>query len=115
MENLTAETFKEKVFDYTTGTEFSFKGSKPAVIDFYADWCGPCKMLSPILEALSTEYPNVDFYKINTEDEVELAATFGIRSIPTLLFLPVNGEPRMSVGAMPKEGFVKAFNELFGI
>lgn len=103
MENLTVETFKEKVFDYTLSEEWSFKGEKPAIIDFYADWCNPCKVVAPILEELSSEYPNVDFYKINTEEQPELAATFGIQSIPSILFIPVTGHPQMVLGAIPKE------------
>jgi thioredoxin 1 len=115
MENLTVETFKEKVFDYTAGGEWSFKGSKPAIIDFYADWCGPCKMVGPILEELSTEYPGIDFYKIDTEAENELAATFGIRSIPSILFIPLTGQPQMSMGALPKETFKRAISDVLGL
>jgi len=112
MENLTKETFKEKVFDYTQNTEWSFNGQKPAVIDFYADWCQPCKTLTPIVEELSKEYEDIDFYKINTEEESELAAVFGIRSIPSLLFIPLNNQPQMAVGALPKETFIRAINEI---
>lgn len=115
MENLTVETFKEKVFDYTQNTEWSFKGEKPAIIDFYADWCQPCKMVAPILEELDAEYPSIDFYKINTEEQNELAATFGIRSIPSILFIPVGGQPQMAMGAFPKETFKKAIKDIFGI
>ena len=112
MENLTVETFKEKVFDYTQGTEWSFKGEKPAIIDFYADWCAPCKMVAPILEELSTEFPGVDFYKVNTENEQELAAVFGIQSIPSILFIPVGSHPQMAMGALPKETFKQAITEI---
>lgn len=112
MENLTVETFKEKVFDYTNGDEWEFKGTKPAIIDFYADWCQPCKMVAPILEELSNEYENVDFYKVNTEEQVELAAVFGIRSIPSILFIPLEGQPQMAMGALPKETFKKAIAEI---
>lgn len=112
MENLTTETFKEKVFDYTLNNEWSFKGEKPAVIDFYADWCGPCKTVAPILEELDGEYENVDFYKINTEEQPELAATFGIRSIPSILFIPVVGHPQMALGAIPKETLKKAIDQI---
>jgi thioredoxin 1 len=115
MENLTVETFKEKVFDYTNGGEWSFKGSKPAIIDFYADWCGPCKMVGPILEELSTEYPGIDFYKIDTEVENELAAVFQIRSIPSILFIPTTGHPQMALGAHPKEKFKEIFKDIFGL
>lgn len=116
MEHLTKETFLSKVFDYENNTEWNFKGDKPAVIDFYADWCGPCKMVAPIMEELSKEYDGlVDIYKIDTEKEQELASVFGIRSIPSILFIPKNEQPRMSVGALPKDGFVKAFEEVFGV
>ncbi len=116
MEFLTKQAFLEKIFDYENKTEWEFKGERPAVIDFYADWCGPCKMLSPIMESLSKEYRGlIDIYKIDTEQEHELATVFGIRSIPSVLFVPVNDKPRMSVGAMQKEDYKKAFNEIFGI
>lgn len=116
MEHLDKQSFTEKVFDYQNETEWKFKGSRPAVIDFYAEWCGPCKMVSPIFEELSKEYDGkIDIYKINTENEQELSAMFGIRSIPSVLFIPVNEQPRMAVGAMPKEGYVKAFSDIFGI
>jgi len=113
MEHLTAETFKAKVFDYEKNKEWKFEGDKPAIIDFYADWCGPCKMVAPVLEELSNEYDGkVDIYKVDTEVEQELAAVFGIRSIPSILFIPKSGQPQMSAGAMPKEGFVQAINEI---
>lgn len=112
MENLTVETFKEKVFDFTEGQEWKFKGEKPAILDFYADWCGPCKMVAPILEEIDNEYEDIVVYKIDTEAESELAAVFGIRSIPSLLFIPLEGQPQMAVGALPKESLVKAINEV---
>ena len=115
MENLTVETFKEKVFDYVQNEEWSFKGEKPAIIDFYADWCQPCKTIAPILEELDTEFENVDFYKVNTEEQNELAATFGIQSIPSILFIPLDGMPQMALGALPKETFREAIGQvLFG-
>jgi thioredoxin 1 len=113
MEHLTKETFKSKVFDYEKNKEWKFEGKNPAIIDFYADWCGPCKMVAPVLEELSNEYDGkVDIYKVDTEVEQELAAVFGIRSIPSILFVPVSGQPQMSAGAMQKEGFVQAINEI---
>jgi thioredoxin len=113
MEHLTAETFKSKVFDYEKNKEWKFEGKNPAIIDFYADWCGPCKMVAPVLEDLSNEYDGkVDIYKVDTEVEQELAAVFGIRSIPSILFIPKTGQPQMSAGAMQKEGFVQAINEI---
>jgi len=115
MENLTVETFKEKIFDYTQQGDWSFKGTKPTIIDFYADWCGPCKTVAPILEELSTEYPNIDFYKLNTETQTEVAATFQIRIIPSILFIPVTGVPQMALGALPKEVFKTAIKEILGV
>jgi len=113
MEHLTVETFKTKVFDYEKNKEWKFEGDRPAIIDFYADWCGPCKMVAPVLEELSNEYDGkVDIYKVDTEVEQELASVFGIRSIPSILFIPKSGQPQMSAGAMPKEGFVQAINEI---
>jgi len=113
MENLTKDTFIEKVFDYENEKEWKFKGDKPAIIDFYADWCGPCKMVAPILEDLSTEYDGkVDIYKIDTEAQQELAAAFGIRSIPSILFIPMDEQPQMSMGALPKAAFEETIKEL---
>jgi len=101
---LTTQDFKDKIFNYDTSTEWKYKGSLPAVIDFYADWCGPCKMISPILEELSDEYAEqIIIYKVDTEKEMELSAVFGIQSIPNLLFIPVEGTPVMQPGALPKK------------
>ena len=102
-ENLTKETFLKKVFNFEENKEWKFEGNKPVLIDFYADWCGPCKTLAPILEQLSEEFEGkVDIYKIDTEAEQELAAAFGIRSIPSMLFCPMEGQPEMANGALPK-------------
>lgn len=103
---MTKEVFKEVFFDYTTEKEWNYKSDVPAIIDFYADWCGPCKMVSPILEELSEEYDGkLDIYKVDTEVEQELASVFGIRSIPSLLFVPTmdkNKQPMMQAGALMK-------------
>lgn len=116
IEFLTAETFKKKVFDYEKNTEWKFEGTKPALIDFYADWCGPCKMVAPILEELSKEYDGkIDIYKVDTEAQQELASVFGIRSIPSLLFVPKNDKPQMAMGALPKDSFKKAFKDVLGV
>ena len=113
MEHLTAAAFKEKVFNYEKEKEWKFAGDKPVIIDFYADWCGPCKIVAPILEELSREYDGkIQIYKVDTEKEQELASVFGIQSIPSILFIPMSGKPQMSVGALPKEGFVQAINEI---
>lgn len=98
------QMFLEKVFNYEKNKEWEFNGERPAVIDFYADWCGPCKMLAPVIEKLSREYAGeVDFYKIDTQKEMELAGAFGIQSIPSLLFIPAEGKPQMAQGALPEE------------
>ncbi|MCX7833559.1 MAG: thioredoxin [Ignavibacteria bacterium] len=113
MEYLTEQTFKEKVFNYDVNTEWKYEGDMPCIVDFYADWCGPCKMISPILEELATEYDGkIKIYKVDTDKEQNLAAIFGIRSIPSLLFIPKEGTPQMAVGAMSKDGFVQAINEI---
>ena len=112
VENLTEEKFKEKVFNYDKSKEWNYEGNLPAIVDFYADWCGPCKMIAPILEELSKEYEGkIKIYKINTEEERNLAASFGIMSIPTLLFVPKEGEPQQASGALPKEGFKKIIDD----
>jgi len=88
----------------------------PAIIDFYADWCGPCKMVGPVLEEIEKEYEGkVVIYKVNTAEQQELSGIFGIHSIPSILFIPKDDEPRMSVGAMPKEGFKKCLNDILKI
>ncbi|MFO7977143.1 MAG: thioredoxin [Bacteroidales bacterium] len=116
MEHLTKETFKTKVFDFEANKEWKFEGDKPCIIDFYADWCAPCKMVAPILEELSQEYEGkVDIYKIDTEKEQDLAAMFGIRSIPSILFVPVDAQPQMAAGALPKQTIVKAIEDVFAV
>ena len=101
---LTKADFLKKVVDYENNpTEWKYLGDKPAIIDFYADWCGPCKQVGPILEELAGEYEGkLYIYKINTDVEQELAGAFGIKSIPTLLFVPMNEQPQMAQGALPK-------------
>jgi thioredoxin len=99
---LTTQKFKEEIFDYTAEKDWNYKGDKPAIIDFYADWCGPCKMVAPILEELSNENPDVIIYKVDTEVEQELSAVFQIRSIPSILFIPKDRQPMMQAGALPK-------------
>ncbi len=100
---LTAEKFKENIFDYTKSKEWEFKGELPGIIDFYADWCGPCKMVAPVLEELSEAYNGkINIYKVDTEVEQELASVFGIKSIPSILFMPKGKQPMMQAGALPK-------------
>ena len=109
---MTAEDFREKVFDYTNEQEWKYKGQLPAIIDFYADWCGPCKAVAPVLEELSKEYEGkLQIYKIDTDREQELSMLFGIQSIPTLLFIPVEGSPMMQKGAIPKKAFQQVIEE----
>jgi len=116
LEHLTKETFKQKVFNFETNKEWKFEGDKPAIIDFYADWCAPCKIVAPILEELSQDFNGkVDIYKVNTEEERELSAMFGIQSIPSLLFIPKDGQPQMAMGALPKDTFVKAFKDVLNV
>jgi len=113
MEHLTKTTFLEKVFNFEENKEWKFEGKIPALIDFYADWCAPCKMIAPILEELSKEYAGkINIYKIDTESEQELAGVFGIRSIPSLLFCPVGDQPQMAAGALPKDSLIQAINEI---
>lgn len=104
--------FKKDVFDYTTEKEWNFKGELPAIIDFYADWCGPCKMVAPILEELSEEYKDkITIYKVDTEAEQELSAAFQIRSIPSMLFIPKGKQPMMQAGALPKESLIEVIEK----
>ena len=113
MEHLTKDTFKEKIFDFEKNTEWKYEGNLPCIIDFYADWCGPCKMIAPILEDLADEYKGkIIIYKVNTEEEQELAGMFGIKSIPSILFCPMTGQPQMAMGALPKKSFVDAINDI---
>ena len=103
-------TFINKIFDYKKNPKkWVYKGDKPAIIDFYADWCGPCKKVAPIMDELAKKYAGkVNFYKINTDDEKELSGSvFGIRSIPSILYIPVNGQRMMSTGLYPKSEYIK--------
>lgn len=116
MQNLTLQEFKNKIHDYETNKDWKFKGARPAIIDFYADWCGPCKRLTPIMNELSSEFAGkVDIYKVDTEAEQELAALFGIRSIPSILFIPMNEEPQMAQGALPKDTLVGAIENVLKV
>jgi thioredoxin len=116
VEFLTEQSFKEKVFNFEANKDWKFEGELPCMIDFYADWCSPCKMVAPILEELQTEYDGkINIYKINTEEERNLAAMFGIQSIPSLLFIPKEGQPQMAVGALPKETFKKAIADVLKV
>ena len=109
---ITTEQFRERIFDYTKEKEWSYKGEKPCVIDFYTTWCGPCKRLAPIMEEMSQQYcDRVVFYKADTERERELAYVFGISSIPQVLYIPAEGKPMLLKGLYPKEEIVKIIDE----
>ena len=111
-EQLTKETFLAKVFDYEKNKDWKFNGELPAIIDFWAPWCGPCRMVGPVLEELSEEYKGkINIYKVNTDEEQELGSVFGIRSIPSILFVPMEGQPKMAVGALPKESIKQAIDK----
>lgn len=115
-EHLTKETFKEKVFNYEEKKEWDYEGNLPCIIDFYADWCMPCKMIAPVLDEISEEYKDkLHVYKINTEKEQELAAAFGVQSIPSLLFVPTEGQPQMATGALPKESLEQAMKDVLNV
>ena len=108
------QMFLDKVFDYTTGaTEWKYKGDKPAVIDFYATWCGPCQMIAPILKDLAKEYgDSIIIYKVDTDKERELSGAMGIQSLPTIVFIPKSGQPQVIVGAVDKATFRRAIDEV---
>lgn len=108
--HLTKDEFIEKVYDYTISDKvLHYKGDKPAIIDFYANWCGPCRRLSPILEEIATEFKNdIYIYKVDTDKEPEIATKFGIRALPTLLFIPMEGDPKGNEGFLTKEQLYEA-------
>jgi thioredoxin 1 len=111
--HLTAQDFRDKVFNYETGSDWKYEGNLPAIVDFYADWCQPCKMVAPVLDDLSRDYSGkILIYKVDTEREQELASVFGIRSIPTILFIPKEGQPQAAMGALPRETFEKAIKDI---
>jgi thioredoxin len=115
-EQMTKETFLEKVFNFEENKEWKYEGEIPCIIDFYADWCGPCKMIAPLLELLSEEYEGkINIYKVDTEVEQELSAAFAIRSIPSMLFCPAEGEPQMAQGALPKQELERIIKDVLGV
>ena len=111
--HLTYKEFLKKIWDFEKSPNtFVYKGKLPAIVDFYADWCGPCRRVAPIMEKLAEEYDGkLLVYKINVDQEKELSATFNVKSIPMVLFIPMEGQPMMQVGALPEEGYRKVVEE----
>jgi thioredoxin 1 len=115
-ENLTTAAFKQKVFDFEKNTEWKYDGALPAIVDFWAEWCGPCKMLSPILEEIAKENEGkLNVYKVNADEEVDVAMAFGIQSIPSLIFIPLGEKPQKLVGAVPKHALMKTVREVLKV
>ncbi len=111
--NLTNDSFKNLVFNYEKNTEWKYEGTKPAIVDFYANWCAPCRQLSPLVEEIAKEYAGkIVVYKVDTDKEQKLTQSIGISGLPTLLFIPLKGKPQTSMGAIPKESLIKAVNEV---
>lgn len=117
VKKLNMESFKNRVHNFDKNkNEWKFEGDKPCIIDFYADWCQPCKMLAPILDDLSKEYDGkVDIYQVDTEEEQELSGAFGIRSIPSMLFVPMNEKPQMSAGLLDKKALGNVINDVLKV
>jgi thioredoxin 1 len=116
VESLTKDGFLQKVFDYKQNKEWKFEGKLPCIIDFYADWCAPCKIVEPILQELAQEYQGkLNIYRVDTQAQRELSAAFGIQSIPSILFVPLNDKPQMAVGALPKKTLKKAIKEVLKV
>lgn len=116
VKEITTDEFKEEIFDFSTEKEWKFKGDVPTIIDFHAEWCGPCKTLGPTLEEVEKDLDGqINVIKVNVEEQQELGAIFGIQSIPSLLFIPMEGAPQMAVGALPKDVVYNALNEICGI
>ena len=110
--NLTKADFLSKVYNYEKNTEWKYEGSKPCIIDLYANWCKPCRMVAPIVEEIANEYKDrIIVYKIDTDKERELFRFVGIETIPTFIFIPLEGKPAVARGAMPKEEFEKYINQ----
>jgi len=113
VEYLSYDTFLTKVWNFENNSqEWIYEGDVPCVIDFYADWCGPCKRVAPIMDDLAEKYNGkVKIYKINTDKEKQLSSAFGISSIPAVLFVPMKGKPMMQTGALPKDQYIKIIED----
>lgn len=116
MEKLTTEKFKEQIWDFEKEKEWKYKGKLPCILDFYADWCAPCKFTTPILEELNEKYKDkIEVFSIDVDQESELSKLFNIRSIPTFLFIPINDKPEIAVGGLPKNVFENAIRDVLKI
>jgi thioredoxin 1 len=112
-EHLDGLGFKKRVFDWDKNAEWKYEGELPAIVDFYAEWCGPCKMLGPVLEELSGKYEGrLNVFKVDIDKEPDLAGLFGVQSVPTLLFIPREGQPSIALGALPKPQLEKVIGEV---
>ncbi len=110
---INTQEFKDLVFNFSKNTEWKFDGKLPVLVDFFAEWCGPCKMIAPVLEKLAKEYEGkIHIYKVDTDKEPELSAVFGISSVPSLLFIPTDGQPQMNPGALPEPQLRKAIEDV---
>jgi thioredoxin 1 len=111
--HLSKEEFKEKIFNYEINKEWLYAGNKPAIVDFYADWCAPCRQLSPVIEELANEYKGqIIVYKVDTEKERELAQKLGVQALPTILLVPMTGHPQVIMGYMPRKDLAKAIQDV---
>lgn len=114
--HLDDNSFKQQIFDYENNKEWAFKGDKPVIVDFYATWCGPCKRVAPVLAKLQKEYGgDIQIYKVDVDKSPQVSAAFGIKSMPTFLFIPKEGKPTMAKGALPKKTFIKAIKDIFDV